>query len=329
MATDVAIVGGGIAGSALATVLAREGLEVVVLERQLRYADRVRGENLHPWGVREAHHLGIHDILLAAGGHLVEAYVDYGDGDDPEAAEVAQLPLSHLFDDVPGELNLAHPLACEALAAAATDAGAKVLRGVRHVEVGAGRARVYLCPGTEDPQRYTGRGGLGRFLTASCFDAVPDGKRWAEATPAGPCRTFTADDTWTDRPLAEGVVLIGDAGGYNNPLIGQGLALALRDVRTLCEELLSSRSWDVGAFLAYGTERAERLRRMRCVAQLHATVATTFGPEGRRLRRDLDKRQQDDPDLLTPTRAILTGPDHLDPRICTEAFRRHYLGLAG
>jgi hypothetical protein len=66
---------------------------------------------------------------------------------------------------------------------------------------------------------------------------------------------------------------------------------------------------------------------MRVVAQLYATVATTFGPEGRQLRRDLHKRQRDDPDLLAPTVAILTGPDHLDPRICTEAFRRHYLGL--
>jgi menaquinone-9 beta-reductase len=409
MDTDVAIVGGGIAGSTLATVLARAGLEVVVLERQLRYADRVRGENLHPWGVAEARPLDIHDTLLAAGGHLVEEYVDYRDGDDPDAAEASPLPLSHLFDDVPGEVNLAHPAACEALAAAATDAGARVLRGVSHVEVaagtppqvsyrldgaaqeltgrlvvcadgrssrvrrqtgirlqrasgthliagllvddlavvprrnivsigedvwmvtfpqGAGRARVYLCPRTEDPQRYAGAAGTERFLTASCFDAVPNGHLWAQATPSGPCRTFTAEDTWTARPFAEGVVLIGDAAGYNNPLIGQGLALALRDVRSVSEQLLSSRNWKVGTFLAYGTERAERLRRMRCVAQLYATVSTTFGPEGRRLRRDLQKRQRDDPDLLAPTLAIFTGPDHVDPQICTEAYRRHYLGLA-
>jgi menaquinone-9 beta-reductase len=390
-------------------VLAREGLEVVVLERQLHYADRVRGENLHPWGVAEARQLGIYDVLLAAGGHLVEEYVNYRDGDDPDAAEAVPVPLSQLFDDVPGEVNLAHPAACDALSAAATNAGAKVVRGVRHVEVapgkpaqvsyrqdgaarqltcrlavgadgrssrvrrqtgirlqraagthliagllvddldidprrnvvsigedvwmvtfpqGAGRARVYLCPGIEDPQRYTGAAGIERFLTASCFDAVPNGELWAQATPSGPCRTFTADDTWTDRPFAEGVVLIGDAAGYNNPLIGQGLALALRDVRTVSEQLLSNRAWDVGTFVAYGTERAERLRRMRCVAQLYATVSTTFGPEGRRLRRDMHERQRDDPDLLAPTMAIFTGPDHLDPQICTEAFRRHYLGLA-
>jgi menaquinone-9 beta-reductase len=408
MDTDVAIVGGGIAGSTLATVLAREGIEVVVLERQLRYADRVRGENLHPWGVAEARHLDIHDTLLAAGGHLVEEYVNYRDGDDPDTAEASPLPLSHLFDDVPGEVNLAHPAACEALAATARGAGARVLRGVRHLEVapgtppqvsyrldgapqkltcrlvvgadgrasrvrrqtgirlqrtsgthliagllvddlaidprrnvvsigedvwmvtfpqGAGRARVYLCPPTEDPHRYTGTAGIERFLTASCFDAVPNGHLWAEATPSGPCRTFPADDTWTERPFAEGVVLIGDAAGHNNPLIGQGLALALRDVRSVSEQLLSSQTWEVGTFFGYGTERAERLRRMRFVAQLYATVSTTFGPEGRQLRRGLVKRQRDDPDLLAPTLAIFTGPDHVDPQICNEAYRRDYLGL--
>ena len=43
---DVAIVGGGIAGAALATVLARDGCEVLLLERQTSYRDKVRGEIL-------------------------------------------------------------------------------------------------------------------------------------------------------------------------------------------------------------------------------------------------------------------------------------------
>jgi flavin-dependent dehydrogenase len=38
---DVVVVGGGIAGSALATVLARDGYEVLVLERQTTYRDKV------------------------------------------------------------------------------------------------------------------------------------------------------------------------------------------------------------------------------------------------------------------------------------------------
>src|SRR5882757_1336775 len=50
---DVVIVGGGIAGSALATVLARNGLDVLVLERQTEFRDKVRGEVILPWGVAE------------------------------------------------------------------------------------------------------------------------------------------------------------------------------------------------------------------------------------------------------------------------------------
>ena len=41
---DVVIVGGGIAGDALAAVLARGGVAVAVLERDPMPIDRVRGE---------------------------------------------------------------------------------------------------------------------------------------------------------------------------------------------------------------------------------------------------------------------------------------------
>lgn len=52
MATyDLAIVGGGIGGSALATVMARDGYSVLLLEQSEAYVDRVRGEWIAPWGV--------------------------------------------------------------------------------------------------------------------------------------------------------------------------------------------------------------------------------------------------------------------------------------
>ncbi|HEY1297819.1 MAG TPA: FAD-dependent oxidoreductase [Chloroflexota bacterium] len=55
---DLIVVGGGIAGSALATVMARSGARVAVLERQSVYRDHVRGEYMQPWGVADAQHLG-------------------------------------------------------------------------------------------------------------------------------------------------------------------------------------------------------------------------------------------------------------------------------
>ena len=54
---DVVIVGGGIAGGALATVLAKKGIAVAVLERDLVPTDKVRGEFMAPWGVAELQRL--------------------------------------------------------------------------------------------------------------------------------------------------------------------------------------------------------------------------------------------------------------------------------
>jgi menaquinone-9 beta-reductase len=65
---DVVIVGGGIAGGALAAVLARGGVAVAVLERDPVPIDRVRGEFMALWGVAELQRLGLFDTLAAAGG---------------------------------------------------------------------------------------------------------------------------------------------------------------------------------------------------------------------------------------------------------------------
>src|SRR5215218_445398 len=50
---DVVVVGGGVAGSSLGAALARAGLEVLVVEREARFRDRVRGDSLFGWGVVE------------------------------------------------------------------------------------------------------------------------------------------------------------------------------------------------------------------------------------------------------------------------------------
>ena len=49
----------GIAGSAIATVLARYGVQMMVLERQRTYRDRVRGEALVSRGLVEFQRLGL------------------------------------------------------------------------------------------------------------------------------------------------------------------------------------------------------------------------------------------------------------------------------
>src|SRR5947207_15071822 len=80
MSYDAIVVGGGLGGSALADQLARAGRNVLVLEREARFKDRVRGENMLPWGVSAARRLGIYDDLIAAGGHPTPNWIFYAMG---------------------------------------------------------------------------------------------------------------------------------------------------------------------------------------------------------------------------------------------------------
>src|SRR5260370_5781019 len=134
--TDVVVVGGGIGGASLAMALARAGLGVVVLEATTEYQDRVRGESMQVWGVKEARELGVEKTMLEAGGHVSPIWKQYPDG----VGEVAVYPMGDMLPDIPRSLNLRHPTACQALADAAAKEGATVVRGTRDVRVTAGRA---------------------------------------------------------------------------------------------------------------------------------------------------------------------------------------------
>jgi 2-polyprenyl-6-methoxyphenol hydroxylase-like FAD-dependent oxidoreductase len=76
---DAVTVAGGVAGAVFAKAMAERGAKVLVLERETRFKDRVRGEMLVPWGVAEARELGILPALKAACAHEV-GLVEMGAG---------------------------------------------------------------------------------------------------------------------------------------------------------------------------------------------------------------------------------------------------------
>ena len=124
MNVDVVTIGGGIGGAALATAVARSGRAVLVLEREAKFKDRVRGENILPWGVAAARRLGILDDLLAAGGHLVPFFNIYFMG-----MQTQHRPFPETTPSGEAALNIYHPDLQEALLAGAARAGAEVKRG--------------------------------------------------------------------------------------------------------------------------------------------------------------------------------------------------------
>src|SRR4051794_8862139 len=135
---DVIIVGAGIAGSALSATLTPAGLLVLLLERQVEYRDRVRGEFMAPWGVVEMLNLGLDDVLIAAGGAYSTRLVNYDERTDPAKAEKRALPMDQVLQGAPGAFGIGHPDASTALRSLAQERGARVQVGVGDVEVTAG-----------------------------------------------------------------------------------------------------------------------------------------------------------------------------------------------
>jgi menaquinone-9 beta-reductase len=119
-------------------VLARRGLSVAVLERDLRAVDRVRGEFMAPWGVAEAARLDLLDILRGTGGVHATRFIGYDETIPPDHADASARDLRSVHPIGTGPLCTSHPAMCEALCAAAAAAGATVMRGVRNIEVIAG-----------------------------------------------------------------------------------------------------------------------------------------------------------------------------------------------
>jgi 2-polyprenyl-6-methoxyphenol hydroxylase-like FAD-dependent oxidoreductase len=395
---DVVVVGAGISGGALATALARQGRRVLMLEKTTEHLDRVRGEYLQPWGVRELQTLGLYDQLMAAGANVITRSVPYDETVSPDTAERRVRSLVGAMDGVPGALAFGHPRFCNLLDAAAVEAGAVFRRDVRDlvVEVGApprirfrcdgqdhdvrpalivgadgrgstvgrqagivtirdpphhmfagllvegvpswprdtftigtegdytffvvpqggDRVRLYLGFERHQASQFAGSEGPQRFLERFAFSCLPAGVCFQQGRPAGPVHTYSNEDLWADTPVAPGVVLIGDAAGWNDPYGGQGLAIALRDARMVAELLAGADPIDTALLAPYVEERRERMRRLRLAVSILVRHKVEFGPEPRARRVQMNGRLAEHPELGQLFYGLAVGPE----RIPAEAY---------
>jgi 2-polyprenyl-6-methoxyphenol hydroxylase-like FAD-dependent oxidoreductase len=126
VASDLLIVGGGLAGASLAAAMAGRGARVTVVERDRIYRDRVRGEVIAAWGSAEARRLGLFDWLLDACGLEVPTLTYHVDGE-----QVPSIDLHTAAPHCEPSIAFLHPAMQEALINHAAAAGATVLRPAR------------------------------------------------------------------------------------------------------------------------------------------------------------------------------------------------------
>jgi len=399
---EVVIIGAGIGGSALATVLARAGIAVTILEKSLVHIDHVRGEWIAPWGVAETQRLGLYETLIAAGAHHLARHISYGDDIAAKTAESQLLDLT-AFENAGFKppLCMRHPEMCDLLNAEAIKSGAELLRGITELQVVAGsapevrfrhdgvdrkfnprivvgadgrssvvrsqvgieqhrdpthhlmagmlvdgttgwpadlqifgtearinflafpqspeRVRLYICYAIDDKRRFAGADNQARFLDAFRLATVPGSEYLANGTPSGPCNSYGNEDTWIDVPYVPGVVLIGDAAGHNDPIIGQGLSITYRDVRIVRDLMLENRNWGSGIFRPYAEERGERMRRLRLTASTFSILSAEFGDHARERRRKVreERLRNNFPDLAPAT---FVGPEIIPAELFDETI---------
>jgi 2-polyprenyl-6-methoxyphenol hydroxylase-like FAD-dependent oxidoreductase len=389
---DLITVGGGLGASALAIAMARDGARVLVIEKEEKFRDRVRGEYLSPWGVAEAKQLGIADLLLRDCAKEVP-WIEMGFGPRNVAETTPQMMSA---------ITYSHPEMQEVLLAEAAKIGVQVRRGsiVQGLEPDANHPIVVTRNGKDErietrlvvgcdgrgsavrkwaqfesqknaqPFQFAGvllTGVSGRDdLTTFLFNpelglviaTVPQTKRrwraylgypvaggltlqgteklktflaesakvapgvqqsYANVECVGPLASFEAGENWVNHPYHDGVALIGDAAGTNDPTFGQGMPMTLRDARVLRDALRTCSDWDRAGH-EYARQHDQYFQDMRKVCGWLRTLFQDPGPEAQAIRqRAMPKIAEDQ------TRV----PDHLfgGPELpCDETVRARLFG---
>jgi len=95
--TQCCIAGGGPAGLMLGYLLARAGVEVVVLEKHADFLRDFRGDTIHPSTLEIMHELGLSEALLALPHEEVRSLAIRVENTDYALADFSALPVRHKF----------------------------------------------------------------------------------------------------------------------------------------------------------------------------------------------------------------------------------------
>ncbi len=149
---DIITVGGGLGGASIAKAMAERGAPGLIIEREAKFKDRVRGEWLAPWGVAEARDLGIYETLISDCGYHPTGWDTRLAGNSIGVRDLATTTTSAVHP-----MTFFHPSAQEALLDAAEKAGAEVRTGARVVAVRPGATPSVTLEGNGRSESLTAR----------------------------------------------------------------------------------------------------------------------------------------------------------------------------
>ncbi len=188
------------------------------------------------------------------------------------------------------------------------------------------RMRVYGGWSLADIKRFAGKDGPTRFLEAFRMKSAPHNEAIAGGTPASPLFAYYNNSSAAQQPYAPGAVLVGDAAGWNDPILGLGLSITYRDVRLVSDILKETPGTSAPDFRPYAEERAERMRRLRIAAEMQATLDMEFGEAARARRHRYYEASAADPMLGLHGVATLAGPEAVPAEIFEPAHVARVVG---
>ncbi len=191
---------------------------------------------------------------------------------------------------------------------------------------GGDRMRVYGGWSLADSKRFAGAEGPSRFLEAFRMRSAPHNEAIAGGTPASPLFAYYNNCSAAERPYAPGAVLVGDAAGWNDPILGLGLSITYRDVRLVSDILKQTPAGSAPDFRPYAEERTERMRRLRIASEMQATLDMEFGDAARARRRRYHEGSAADPTLGMHGVATLAGPEAVPAEIFEPAHVARVVG---
>lgn len=174
--------------------------------------------------------------------------------------------------------------------------------------------------GLSERHRFAGSEGPQNFLDACAELPYPWAQELAQGTPAGPCATVLGTDTWVDKPYEDGVLLVGDAAGFGDPILGQGLSAALRDAR-ITRDLILDHASVSDHFAGYGDERAKRGECLRLISAV-VSVLNAEDCTNRAARHQEFERLATDPNslFLLLMLGAFTGPETVPEDAIDQSF---------